>query len=469
MEPEENPERINDAVVLNRSGQPLQWGAQVVLLASFGGMLGLMLFAGIDSLRALRQVQVRNIQIRSTFLERNRDLEQIRWALYRSGTYTRDFLLERDPARAETYRDSLQATRREMDTALESFSRSLDAPEEAPFQALQARIADYWSLLDPIFHWNAAEKLARSDAFMHQKLFPQRASTLEIADRIAVVNEKELSKGDELLKEIFDRFRLRLGLMLAITLGIGALLSTATIRHILRLARAADLRYRQVVRAQGELKELSARLVDAQEQERRAISRELHDEVGQSLSALLMELGNLGAVAPGDAEWRRHLESSRRLAETSVNVVRNMALLLRPSMLDDLGLVPALQWQAREFSKRTGTVISVDAATVADDLPEEYKTCIYRVVQEALNNAARHALAHSVRIQVIQESECIRLTVHDDGKGFDSNLVRGLGLLGMEERVTHLGGVFSMASEPGHGTQLQIEIPLAHRTMEAIA
>ncbi len=87
--------------------------------------------------------------------------------------------------------------------------------------------------------------------------------------------------------------------------------------------------------------------MEVQERERRAISRELHDEVGQSLTALLMELGNLGAVAPGDAELRRHLESIRRLAESSVNVVRNMALLLPSSMLDDLGLVPALQWQAR--------------------------------------------------------------------------------------------------------------------------
>jgi signal transduction histidine kinase len=463
------PEETKDAVAFKRSAQPLQWGAQVVLLASFGGMLALMLFAGIDSLRALRQVQSRNVQIRQTFLLRNRALEEIRSALYQSGTFTRDYLLERDASRAETYRASLQKVRAEMDAALERYSRSLDAGEEAPFQALLARIADYWKLLDPIFHWDAREKLARSGAFMHQELFPRRATTLEIADRIAAVNEQELNNGDERLKEIFDRFRYRLGLMLAVTLGIGALLAVATTRHILHLARDADLRYRQVTLAQGKLKELSARLVEAQEQERRAISRELHDEVGQSLSALLMELGNLGAVAPGDAELRSHVESIRKLAESSVNVVRNMALLLRPSMLDDLGLVPALQWQAREISKRTGMAVTVDAESVADDLPEEVKTCIYRVVQEALHNCARHALARSVRIQVVQESGRIRLTVLDDGQGFDSTHTRGLGLLGMEERVTHLGGQFHLKSEPGHGTRLRIEIPLAARVMEAIA
>jgi signal transduction histidine kinase len=432
-------------------------------------MLGLMLFAGIDALRALRQIQSRNVQIRQTFLLRNRALEEIRSALYQSGTFTRDYLLERDASRAETYRASLQKVRGEMDAALVRYSQSLDAGEQAPFSALQARIADYWKVLDPISHWDAKEKLARSDAFLHRELFPRRASTLEIADRIGAVNEQELNNGDERLKALFDRFRYRLILMLAITLGIGALLAVATIRHILRLARDADLRYRQVALAQAKLKDLSARLVDAQEQERRAISRELHDEVGQSLSALLMELGNLGAVAPGDAELRSHVESIRKLAESSVNVVRNMALLLRPSMLDDLGLVPALQWQAREISKRTGLAVTVEAENVADDLPEEHKTCIYRVVQEALNNCARHAFARSVRIEVVQESDRIRLSVLDDGLGFNSTHTRGLGLLGMEERVTHLGGRFHLQSEPGHGARLRIEIPLAASAVEAIA
>ncbi|MGO4886065.1 MAG: ATP-binding protein [Bryobacteraceae bacterium] len=465
MELQEN----KDAVVFKRSVQPLQWGAQVVLLASFGGMLALMLFGGLDALRALRQVQSRNVQIRQTFLVRNRALEEIRSALYQSGTFTRDYLLEQDAARAESYRASLQEVRAEMDGALGRYAQSLDAGEEAPFHALQARIADYWKVLDPIFHWDAKEKLARSDDFMHQELFPRRATTLEIADRIAAVNEQELNTGDERLKEIFDRFRSRLGVMLIITLGLGLLLALATSRHILRLARDADLRYHQVALAQGQLKDLSARLVDAQEQERRAISRELHDEVGQSLSALLMELGNLGAIAPGDAELRSHVESIRKLAESSVHVVRNMALLLRPSMLDDLGLVPALQWQAREISKRTAMAVTVDAETVADDLPEDVKTCVYRVVQEALHNCARHAFARSVRIQVVQEGTRIHLSVTDDGQGFDSTRTRGLGLLGMEERVTHLGGSFQLQSEPGHGVRVRVEIPLTARAVEVVA
>ena len=209
-------------------------------------------------------------------------------------------------------------------------------------------------------------------------------------------------------------------------------------------------------------KDLSARLVSAQEEERRTISRELHDEVGQSLSALLMEAGNAAANVPADsAVVRRHVDSIKKLAEASVNVIRNMTLLLRPSLLDDFGLVPALEWHAREVSKRTGLRVHVSASDSASELPDELKTCIYRVVQEALHNCARHAQARSVKVVVEQEPRRLLLTVEDDGHGLDAKRMRGLGLVGMEERVHHLGGSLDVRSQPGSGTKVAVELPLA--------
>jgi signal transduction histidine kinase len=250
--------------------------------------------------------------------------------------------------------------------------------------------------------------------------------------------------------------------MLAVTLGAGLLLAAFTIGRTLRLETELQKRYEEGAEARRELTDLSARLVSAQEEERRAISRELHDEVGQSLSALLMEAGNAAASVPGDSsEVRRHVESIKKLAEASVEVIRNMSLLLRPSMLDDFGLVPALEWQAREVSKRTGLRVQVAAEESADELPDEHKTCIYRVVQEALHNCARHSHARSVKVQVRQEPLKIVLSVEDDGRGFDARRVRGLGLVGMQERVHHLGGAFQIDSRPGGGTVVAVELPLA--------
>jgi signal transduction histidine kinase len=211
-----------------------------------------------------------------------------------------------------------------------------------------------------------------------------------------------------------------------------------------------------------ELEELSARLVEVQEAERRRIARELHDQVGQSLSALLVELGNLKARAAGPPEAARHLDVIRSLAEESVRSVRDMALLLRPSMLDDLGLVPALEWQAREVSRRSGMRVTVAAGSVREaDVPDEVKTCVYRLVQESLHNCVKHSQAKHVRVAVRQEQAGILLTVQDDGRGFDPRSERGLGLLGMEERVRHLGGALRIESEPEGGTVITASLRTA--------
>jgi signal transduction histidine kinase len=232
-------------------------------------------------------------------------------------------------------------------------------------------------------------------------------------------------------------------------------------RKILKLEDQARLRYEEVADARGQLKDLSARLVQAQETERRALSRELHDEVGQSLSAVLMELRNLsaGLKVRSEEQSRSHVETVKGLVENTVRVVRNMALLLRPSMLDDLGLIPALKWQARESAKRTSMDVTVATELDSDDLPDEYKTCIYRVVQEALHNCARHSRATAVRIRVEQRPERLVLIIQDDGQGFDVRHMKGLGLLGVQERVARLGGSCNIHSKPGRGTILTVELP----------
>src|SRR4029077_19760291 len=202
------------------------------------------------------------------------------------------------------------------------------------------------------------------------------------------------------------------------------------------------------------------RLVDTEERERRAISRELHDEVGQSLSALLLDVENLTEMSIDDGVFRKGLQKIKTLAENCVNEVRNMALLLRPSMLDDLGLVPALEWQAREVSKRTGMLVDTVEENVSDNLPEEHKTCVYRIVQEALNNCSKHAYAKHVRVTVRQGPDRLSLTIQDDGKGFDPVRARGLGLVGMTERVSQLNGILKVDSIAGRGTFLRVDLPL---------
>jgi signal transduction histidine kinase len=428
-----------------------------------------MALAGLDSIRALHQIEAQNTRITENYLAGHHFLEEIRSSLYLSTTLVRDYLLEPDSEAARASLASLHELRREMDTAVGAYSASIRPGERGLFSELRQEVNSYWSALAPAMQWGPQERRAQGYRFLQTRVIPRRTLTLGIADKIDAVNERALSVGNRRSSQLLVDYRRRVATILGLTLGIGLLLASASILHILRLEKESQTRYGLLQRAQDELKRLSASLVEAQERERRTISRELHDEVGQSLNALLVDLGNLAAVtAPENEEAQRLLNTAKRLADESVKSVRNMSLLLRPSMLDDFGLVPALHWQAREVSRRTGMRIDVDAEDVPDELPDEYKTCVYRVVQEALQNSSRHAGAHSVRILVRQHPDRVALTVRDDGRGFDAERVRGLGLLGMEERAKHLGGTFEIESRPGRGTELRIELPLARRAARAI-
>ncbi len=200
--------------------------------------------------------------------------------------------------------------------------------------------------------------------------------------------------------------------------------------------------------------------MNVQEEERRNLSRELHDDLGQAMSAMLIELRKLESARGGPGNHSTGWASVRHLAEQNVAKVRDMALLLRPAMLDELGLVPALRWQGREVSRRTGLKVKMIADELNEDLPDSKRTCIYRVVQEALNNCVKHSQAKEVRVVIHLSADGLSVSVQDDGVGFDPAHNKGLGLLGMTERVSGLGGRIHIESQPGRGTIVSTYFPL---------
>jgi signal transduction histidine kinase len=437
-------------------------GGRPLLLAGFGSLLLLMLAAGGYALGTLGQVRTSDLAERDTYLRRDHALDRVQTGIYQSAIIMRDYLLAPDEAAAAAQIARFDETRGQTDQALGECATLIDTTESPALRELQSELQVYWELLEYISRIPPQDRLVRGSEYLTNQVRQHRAELIRMVDQVDAISARQMAASDARMNETFARLRSRLVLIVALAVGMGLLLAGFTIWRTLRLEQELERRYREVLHTQQELADLSARLVSAQEEERRNISRELHDEVGQSLSALLMEAGNAAAlVAPKDAHVRQHVESIKKLAEASVNIIRNMTLLLRPSMLDDFGLVPALEWQAREVSKRTGIRVQVAAAESAGELPDELKTCIYRVVQEALHNCARHAQARSVRVVVRQEESRIVLSVEDDGRGFDARRVRGLGLVGMEERVRHLGGAFQIRSTPGSGTKVDVELPLA--------
>jgi signal transduction histidine kinase len=436
-------------------------GTHFTLALGFGSLLAIMALAGFDGMRTLGQISRTSNRIREQFLATNHILNHIQSQLYISATYVRDYLLDPDPAGAEARRADLEHVRREMDSAVESYGRQPEAIQAQHYAELTVAVSQYWAVLDPILKWDAARRRAQGYGFLRDQVFPRRSAMLELADRIQAINEQQLDAGNQRLDRLLGNVQDRLLATLVAALLLGAGMAAFSTTKILRLEARAAAQYQEVTTARGQLKELSDRLVQIQESERRTLSRELHDEVGQSLATVLVELRNLSSELGTRLSDRAssHLAAMKSLLENSVRVVRNMALLLRPSMLDDLGLVPALRWQAREMSKRTPMDVGVSAELGPDELPDAYRTCVYRVVQEALSNCARHAQAKVVRIRVQQEPSRLLLSIQDDGQGFDVTQTKGLGLLGIQERVVSLGGEYRISSEPGNGTIISIKLP----------
>ena len=220
-----------------------------------------------------------------------------------------------------------------------------------------------------------------------------------------------------------------------------------------------------------ELQTLSTELMNAQEEERKRISQELHDEMGQALTAMHINLTVMGKELPPEAVAlvRERLEETVSLVDQTLAQVRELALDLRPSMLDDIGLLPTLRWYVSRYAKRMSLEIELQALGLEDRLPAEMETLLYRAVQEALTNVARHAQASRVNIRLERKSSTVSTFIQDDGRGFDAEELaqrppsaRGVGLLGMRERVAGLGGSLSIHSHPGQGTRLSIIVPLPH-------
>jgi signal transduction histidine kinase len=222
-------------------------------------------------------------------------------------------------------------------------------------------------------------------------------------------------------------------------------------------------------RLQEQLRHLSRQILSTQEEERKKISRELHDVIAQVLTGINVQLATLKAEAAVNTKGLTlNISRTQRMVEKSVDLVHRFARELRPAVLDDLGLIPALHSFTKSFSKKTGLHVSLRAYAGVEKLDSAKRTVLYRVAQEALTNVARHAQASRVDASIQKLPNAVCLEIKDNGKSFDvEQLLRArknkrLGLLGMRERVEMVGGQFRIEAVPSQGTTIQAQIPFGN-------
>jgi signal transduction histidine kinase len=286
---------------------------------------------------------------------------------------------------------------------------------------------------------------------------------LAIAEELGKLNDENFESRRRALSQSVQNLQNDIWETLLTALVVGTIIAGTSVFRISSLEKESAAHRKASQQAEVRLRHLSQQLVSSQEQERKALSRELHDEIGQLLTALRMELGNLErAQSARGAESDPHLDQAKKLAESTLRTTRDIAMGLRPAMLDVLGLGPALEWQAREYSRRYNTPIQLEVDGDLRDVPDPHRTYLYRIVQEGLTNCARHAQAKNIHVRLEDTSGSLAVVVEDDGVGFDQEggVAYGLGLLGITERVRELCGQVSIHSEPGKGTRIAVRLPL---------
>jgi signal transduction histidine kinase len=262
----------------------------------------------------------------------------------------------------------------------------------------------------------------------------------------------------------------QLGLALTLSLIIALVFSFYASRLEQRLRR----QMRKEAETTSELQRLSSQAITAQERERRIIARELHDEIGQALSAIKMELSIAERAIDGGAPAALKLLPARTITDAALQSVRDLSRLLHPAILDDLGLPAAIDAYLKESGDRYGLSAKAVHEGMDGRLPPEVEAAAYRIVQEGVTNVGRHARATTCCVQLTYADSRLTITLDDDGIGFDpgegggSGSGRGLGLVSMRERAANLGGRFQVDSRRGVGTRLVIELPAERRFQEEV-
>jgi signal transduction histidine kinase len=432
----------------------------LLIALAFSAFLLIICLSAINVVSKTQDAYARVQRTERDLDERARLLADLRAGINALSVSVRDWLYA--PAwsmAASGPQRELTSTRAWINANLDLLDKAEDAQERQSALLLRQHLDRYWQIVQETFRWSEAQRIAMGRELQREQLTPVREAIRDSTRDLERLEDRLREKRRGEMEGIFSTLKADFRRILQIALALWIVIAGWTVWRFSRLERKARRLQAQAEQGRQDLRDLSQQLVSAQEEERRTISRELHDQIGQLLTAIQMTFSNIEAAR---ADVSHHIEDGKALTERTVTAVRDLAMGLRPSILDDLGLAPALEWQAREFTKRSGIAVELRHDGFLDDLPETHRTCLYRVIQEALTNCARHSGAKGARISLHGARERISLTVEDDGRGFQRDQLKrlGLGLLGMEERVMDLDGQISILSGEGKGTLIKVELPL---------
>ena len=434
------------------------------LVAALGlaSLVVLIVLAMLTSSRKVQEIYGQLDKLNLHHRDVEAKLRALRSDVHLSSIFVRDYLLDVARERAPEYREQLAEFRQTSLATLLELQPLLGSSDE--ISSLQPKLNEYWTAFDPLFDWTTTEKIVRSAAFLKREVVPRRQAVLAIAQQIEELNNANWSAQRAEVAQRHVALAHDLAVLRWQTVLLGLTVALIVVARLRFLERRSE-------RDERQMRRLSQQLVHAQEEERKNLSRELHDHVAQVLTGLRMEVGRLERMtAPLNAQVGPVVAECKELIDGMFRTVRNLALGLRPSMLDDFGLQAALEWLVRDFTGRYSTAIELRIDGDFDGLPDKHRTCLYRVVQEALTNSVRHAHPSRIDLRVSAHLGQLQVEVTDDGPGLDPERRRGgLGLRGLDERVKELGGTMTISRPVHGGTTLAVSLPVPRGQIEEVA
>ena len=443
--------------------QRRRFRSQMALAAGFAIVFALWLAWGYQLIRGLERIEADSVRMHDAHVRGEQILLKLRTNVLLGSIYLRDAIIDAGSPRREYYRQELSRLREETDHSLRSYMPEVTSSDERDhWVRLHSELGEFWASRQIVFSDTAPASSAEAAALVRQRVVPRRVTVLAVLDQLAALQVAANGRRQDDTLRLYQRARAQLlslgGLSLATALGVALMASiyVGRLQRQIERQRASEQQHRE------ELERLSARLLSAQESERQNLARELHDEVGQALTAVKMDIG-IAMRAGEEPRVKAALAEASELVENTLRGVRDLSQLLHPSTLDDFGLPTAVAAYCRGFSERTGIRAQL-AETIDQRFAPVVETSVYRIVQEALNNVARHSGATACTILLTIEDGHLRLVIEDNGRGvtpegLTTTARRGLGLISMRERAQALGGTFSLTSGDGGGTRISVTLP----------
>ncbi len=444
---------------------PRRLTLRIALVAGFGLTLGLWLLAGYMVTRQVVEADRRGAALNARYVRAQELLSSVRAQVLLASVAVRDAMLEQDPRPVEAYRREVENAYQSIDALLARYDPVMDPGAEG---ARVARLRDEIRLFKAMSLAALATdgQLKAADAgLLLKRVEPRKESVLAVSEEIQAINRTVYVDQQRETARVQASLQRQVLTVLGLALVVSFLIAVVALRYGERLERRLVAQRQREEEIAGDLQRLSARLVRVQEEEQRRIARELHDEAGQVLSAVTLELTAADQLHPAP-EVRERIRAARALTDGALRSVRDLSQLLHPSVLEDLGLSLALGSFLTKFSTRTGIAVTFRDATMDGRLDPDTERAVYRIAQEALTNVSRHASAETVEVSLHREPGWLQLMIEDDGAGFDEAVAQrpgqrdGLGLLSMRERAAQLGGTFHIDSQVGHGTRLDVRVPV---------